>query len=250
MRRGVVIGWLLVSGAIACNAILGNHDRTLEDAGDGTIPQPPGKDGTSDTSAPETSSGGIDAEADVDGGPLVIPIGDNFTTPNGALFRKVDGGVQIYSYTDAGHAAIVPAVQPTILVNDYTLVATVRAPSNGEYGILARGENNQDFVLLGSKFGAENKAFIGWMNAPEWSPYLYDLGPVYTYQANARYKMKLRVVQNNMRAKFWNAASPEPEDFNLTGTREDGGSTTGKGVGFYIYGGFDIVLEEMHVEVP
>lgn len=249
MRRGVFIGWLLVTSGMACNAILGNHDRTLEDTEDGATPKPPGKDSATDTSVPDTSSGGIDADVDVDAGPMIIKIDPNFTTPNGAVFRKVDGGTQINGFTDAGHAAIVPAVQPAIPENDYTLVATVRAPSNTEFGILARGENNQDFVLLGSKFGAENKAFIGWMSAPEWSPYLYDTGPLYTYQANARYGMKLRVVGNEIQSKFWNMASAEPPNFNPIGAR-DGGSTTGKGVGFYIYGAFDAVLEEWHVEVP
>ena len=249
MRRGVVIGWLLVTCGMACNAILGNHDRTLEDTEDGATPKPPGKDGATDTSVPDMSSGGIDADVDVEAGPVIIKIDPNFTTPNGALFRKVDGGTQINGYTDAGHAVIVPAVQPAIPENDYTLVATVRAPSNSEFGILARGENNQDFVLLGSKFGAENKAFIGWMSAPEWSPYLYDLGPLYTYQANARYGMKLRVVGSELKSKFWNMSSPEPTDFNPIGAR-DGGSITGKGVGFYIYGAFDAVLEAMHIEIP
>jgi hypothetical protein len=102
-------------------------------------------------------------------------------------------------------------------------------------------------ALLGSKFGSENKPFLGSMAAPEWSPNLLTLGQLYSFSPNTRYKLMLRVAAAEALGKMWNVLDPEPTSFQVLGIMP---WKTGRGVGFYVYGAYDAVLETMIVTVP
>jgi len=246
-RRLTVLGsplvlLLLLSGA--CNALTGEHDRFLDDD-DGDAGRPdriqPSTDASDDTNPPdeEVPDAGEDAT-------LTITIGARWTTPNGARWQ-VDGGATTIIGFDATHPIIVPAPQPQIPSDDYTVTATVLAPGNGEFGILARIQpSDGSAVLFSSKYGADNFPWLGTFGPPEWNPTRLANGASYTFTPT-RYRLWLNVQGNVARGKLWEASKPEP---TVQVTAEIPW-TTGRGVGFYTYGtGAGAVLEKLEVTVP
>jgi hypothetical protein len=255
MRRRRRAPWaallLATLGPAACNSLLDNHDRQLGEhdslADGGPNRRDSGKDVDPGDDASEPP---IDADVPDDGAPspITIVVPNNWKSLNGATFSTSDAGVMITGYTSAGHAAIVPAPsQPSIPAEDYTVVATVRAPSNAEFGILARMQTDGSCALLGSKFGSETRPWVAYMSASDWNPFLLNLGPPYTFTPNARYKMKLRVAGDQATGKIWNATQAEPAGWQTIGTVP---WKTGRGVGYYVYGAYDAVLESLQITVP
>lgn len=58
------------------------------------------------------------------------------------------------------------------------LDGTVLAPTNGEFGILTRVQpGGSGAFLFGSKFGAENRQFLGSIVPPDWNPTLDTRAP-------------------------------------------------------------------------
>jgi hypothetical protein len=234
-----------VPAAAACNALNGGHERIL-DVPDASAPQ--GRDaGDVPIDAPVTVE---DAGADTGPGSLiVIEVSKLFTSLNGATFMTTSAGTTITAY-DAGatHPVIVPTPQPTIPSEDFTVLATVKAPTNGEFGILTRVQASGAAVVFGSKFGNVNQPFLGTFGPPDWNPTDGPRALAYSYTANARYSFKVQASSNKITAKMWNAATPEPADSAAAVLA--GPYTTGRGIGFYTYDINGAVLESMRVTVP
>lgn len=186
------------------------------------------------------------SDSGVDSG--IISVSTVFATVNGASFITTASGTTITGYSGTTyHAIIVPSPQPSIPSEDFTVIATVSAPTNGEFGILTRVQPDGSGVLYGSKFSTENKPFVGTVTPPEWSPIALGRGVSYVYQPNARYRFKLKAVGNTVSAKMWDASQAEPAAFEVTTTTS---FPNGKGVGFYTYGLNDALLEGMSITVP
>lgn len=234
---------VLLSFAGACNLLTGEPDRVLDD-GDGSerADRGPGKVEAPPDTAPIED---LDAGADADG-VLTIAIGTAWASPNGARWRVADGGTSIFGW-DASHPIIVPAPQPSIPSESYTVHATVRAPSNGEFGILARVQpTNGSAVLLSSRFGTQNYPWLGTIAPPEWNPAKLANGASYGF-TQTRYRLWLNVSGRLAQGKMWEATKPEPT-VQVTATLP---WATGRGVGFYTYfAGGNAVLEELEVTVP
>lgn len=239
---------LAAAASAACNALLDNHDRQLDER-DSFEGGGGGKDAAQDVTPPDDDAGtdvGVDAPDDGPE-PVTIPIPQQWKTPNGAQFSTTDAGTTITGYTSAGHPVIVPVTQPSLPSENYTVVATVRAPTNGEFGVIARIQTDGSCALLGSKFGTDTRSFVGNMSSADWSPNLLNLGPLYAFSANARYRLKLRVVGDQATGKLWDMAQAEPDGWQTIGTLP---WKTGGGVGYYVYNTYDAVLESMVVTVP
>lgn len=239
---------LAAAASAACNALLDNHDRQLDER-DSLEGGAGGKDGATDGATPDDDAG-ADAEVDApDDGPepVTIPVPQRWKTPNGAQFTTTDAGTTITGYTSAGHPVIVPMTPPAVPSENYTVVATVRAPTNGEFGVITRVQADGSCALLGSKFGTDTRSFVGSMSSTDWSPNLVNLGPLYTFSAGARYRLKLRVAGDQATGKMWDSAQSEPEGWQTIGTIP---WKTGRGVGYYVYNTYDAVLESMEITVP
>ncbi|MBX3224094.1 MAG: hypothetical protein KF795_26500 [Labilithrix sp.] len=243
-RRAFTAALLLGAAGVAgaCNALIGAPDRVLdeEDAG-----RPDRRNDAPDANDLEPAEGGQD---EVDAGTdaaITILVGTDWASPNGATWI-VDGGTVITAFT-ATHPVIVPRVQPAIPSEDYTATATVRAPNDGEFGLLTRVQADGSAVLIGSKFGAEFRPFMGSFSPPDWNPSDDGRGPTYTFVAGSRYKLKLRAIANQVSGKMWVATEPEPATFQLVVTSP---WSTGRGVGFYTYGAIGAVLEDLEITVP
>lgn len=246
-RTLVLVAAVATGGTVACNALLGNEERELEQPVD--LPDSSRLDRLDPDAGPDTGPG--DANVPDDGAvtpvTIVVPL-TGWKTPNGAIFTQTDGGLQITSFTNPyGHAVIVPTTQPSIPSEDYTVEAIVRAPTSAEFGILARVQADGSSALLSSKFGSESKPFLGHIASSDWSPVLLNMGAPYTYVANARYAMKLRVQAEQALAKMWNTSQAEPSGFQMIGNLP---WKTGRGCGYYIYGAYDAVLESVKITVP
>jgi hypothetical protein len=231
--------------AAACNALNGGHDRILDETDASTAL---GRDsGEADADAPVSA---VDAGTDAEPGSLiVIEVSKLFTTLNGATFTTTSAGTTITAY-DAGatHPVIVPTPQPTIPAEDFTVLATVKAPTNGEFGILTRVQSSGAAVVFGSKFGNVNQPFLGTFGPPDWNPTDGPRALAYSYTPNARYNFKVHASSNKITAKMWDAATPEPADSSAAVLA--GPYTTGRGIGFYTYDINGAVLESMRVTVP
>jgi hypothetical protein len=229
----------------ACNALTGEHDRFLDDGDAGRQPGRPPRpvDAPSDTTRPveEVDSGGREEDAG-----LTITIGTTWSSPNGAKWA-VDGGVTTITEYDANHPILVPLPQPSIPSDSYTVRATIRAPANGEFGIVARVQStNSAAVLLASRFGTENYPWIGTIAPPEWNPDRLANGASYTFKPT-RYRFWLNVSGRLAQGKMWEADQPEPP-VQVTATIP---WATGRGVGLYQYlNGGDAMFEELEVTVP
>jgi hypothetical protein len=232
--------------AVACNALNGGHDRFL-DPPDGSPSSNAKRDG-GDAAFDADDGERVEAGTDADAGPIEIPVSKQFTTLNGATFLTNADGTTITAF-DAGatHPVIVPVPQPEVPSEDYTLLATVKAPQNGEFGVLIRVQPAGNGVVFGSKFGGENRPFIGTISPPDWNPSNDARGVTYTFTANARYNFKLRAVANMISAKMWDATTPEPPQFQVLLASS---LATGRGVGFYTYDINGAILESMTVTVP
>jgi len=247
-RKALVFLAALATGAsAACNAILGNEERELEQPVE--LPDSSRVDSLTPDGSGDTGPGDANAPDDGNVGPvtIVVPL-TGWRTPNGAIFTQTDGGLQITSFTNPyGHAVIVPTTQPSIPSEDYTVEAIVRAPTSAEFGVLARVQADGSSGLLSSKFGSESKPFLGHMSASDWSPVLLNMGAPYTFVANARWALKVQVRAEQVQAKMWNTSQTEPGGFQMIGNLP---WKTGKGCGYYIYGAYDAVLESMKITVP
>lgn len=228
----------------ACNALTGAHERQLDDA-DTENPDRPRVD---------AGDGGADVEpveADVpDGSPdvILIEVPLNFSTPNGAVFTTTDAGTTITAAGGASHPVIVPMPPPGISSENYTVYATVLAPANGEFGLLTRVQSDGGAaVVFGSKFGADQRSFMGTFRTPDWNPTLDALGPPYVYTTNERFKFRLRAVGDQISGKFWDATQPEPASYQTLLTAP---WSTGKGIGFYTYTSTGAVLESLRISIP
>jgi len=248
-RRGLaVVATATALAAAACNALNGGHDRFLDTEDGSSLPaRSDGGEAGADVVMPvEASTGNGDAEA----GALTILVSTQFTTLNGATSDTTDAGTTITAFDGgAAHAVIVPLPQPSIPSEDFTILATVLAPTNGEFGILTRLQPDDHAVVFGSKFGAQNQPFLGTFGPPDWSPSDDARGIAYAYTPNARFKLKVRAAANQITAKLWDASTPEPADKDAAAVLASA-FTTGRGIGFYTYGINGAVLESMSVTVP
>ena len=234
--------------AAACNALNGGHDRFLEGDDASGLPTRGDAGGGGDAGADAVTvveAGAGDAEAGV----LQIAVSKQFITLNGATFATTDAGTTITAY-DAGatHPVIVPLPQPSIPSEDFTVLATVFAPNDGEFGILTRVQPDGRAVVFGSKYGTQYQPFLGTFGPPDWNPTDNANGLAYTYTLGARYKFKVRAVANQISAKMWDATTPEPAESGAANLA--GPYTTGRGIGFYTYAINGAVLESMSVTVP
>jgi hypothetical protein len=235
---------------LACNLIIGAHERTLDsDAGarpDSSAPpedaDPPEED-TGSTVRP--TDAGREADA-ADAAPIVVrgPWG----TPNLATFEELDGGVKITAYDPtATHPIVAPSPQPPIPSDDYTVRGTVHAPTNSEFGILARVQVNGAAMLLSSRFGGRNYPWLGKIEPPSWNPAPLGTGEDYTFVPGARYRFTMKVAGTQVLGKIWEAGSVEP-DFQVSAISP---WATGRGVGYYTYfAPADVALESLEVTVP
>lgn len=247
-RLAVVAPFAALLAVGACNTILGEHERRLDDR-DGSSAQ---LDATTADALVDTGPGNLDAGVDGDGGPqtitLVVP--HTWTTPNGAIYGPVKGGTSILEAGTNGHAVIIPAPAIDIPADDYTLTATIIAPTRFEFGILVRGQPDGKTALYGSVYGNATPAFLGTFGPPDWNPPRTSTGPDYTFTNGTRYTMKVRAVGNQVTAKLWPAAQAEPIQWHASMIVP---WTTGRGIGFYAYmtatTGLPI-LETMTVTVP
>jgi hypothetical protein len=261
-RRGVDRGqstsrrWLFVLGvfvclvfATTCNRLTGEHDRFL-DEGDAGLTSDRRTPARSDVSVLEPEAGdplgrppsGSDAATEG----VTIDVGTTWSSPNGATW-SVDGGVTSIDAVTATHAIIVPAQQPAIPSDDYTVIGTVYAPTNGEFGILARVQpSDGSAVLISSRFGPSNYPWLGTIGPPEWNPAKLAQSGAYTFKPT-RYRFWLNVHGNEARGKMWEASQPEPSVQVFTPIPW----STGRGVGFYTYNVVaGLVLEDLKVTVP
>jgi hypothetical protein len=251
-RRAFVPALAFVIGtSAACNAILGNHDRVLDDLGDA---EPGAKDGGKDVFADAATDGTIPLTdgnvSDGDGGPITItiPVPPPYTSPNSAVFGPNGGGTTIY---DAGpdannHPQIVPVTPPAIPSDDYTVSAVVHAPTNTEFGILARFQPNGSCAVLGSMYGGQNTPYVGVMPSTDYNPTTVKMGAIYVYTPNARYNLELKVVGNQAYGTIWETTTSKP----APQVQQTLPWSTGRNVGYYVYYGFDAILESMQVTVP
>ena len=246
-RRSVfVVIAALALPIAACNALTGAHDRQLDDTStDGpSRPRVDASDGGGGGDVDLIEAGVVDAAPDV----IFIEVPLTFSSPNGAGFTTTDAGTVINTAGGASHPVIVPMPPPGITAEDYTVYATVQAPANGEFGILTRFQpDGGAAVVFGSKFGGDNRPFMGWFKSPDWNPTLDALGATYLYSTNARYKFRLRAVGNQISGKFWDATQPEPMSFQVLFSSP---FTTGRGIGFYNYTPSGAVLESLRISIP
>ncbi len=216
----------------ACNALNGSHDRVLQNE---------------------------DAEAGVE-----IDVSKTFMTLNGASFTTTANGSTVIA-TGAGptaaHGVIVPVVQPAIPGNDFTVLGTILAPSNIEFGILTRMAPGGKAVIFGSKLGSTNEPFLSTFGPPDWEPVQPPpaRGAAYGYTSGERFNFKVKAKGSQLTAKMWDAAMAEPGD-SIAATLSDPALPMGRGIGFYVYSlhgaGTDAsvasppVLESLRVTVP
>lgn len=258
MRAAAWIGRAAVGAAFAsaaCNGILDNHDRMLDDSFDASTPKDSGRDGTfgddgTPPPAPPPPPPPTDANVPEDSGPppITVSVSTTYATPNGAQFTIVDGGAEITGYTGTDyHAVLVPSPQPSVPSDDYTVIATVQAGQSGEFGVLTRVQNDSSCALLGSKFGGATEPFIATMGPPSWNPNMLANGASYNFVVGGRYEMKAAVTGTTMKGKMWLATDPEP-DWQVTVPTLPW--STGRGIGWYVYLTYDAVLENLVVTVP
>jgi hypothetical protein len=262
--RFACVSLLLGASASACNAITGANERML----DPDLADPIGRDTGIDDDDKDTGGNSVldsgsqpdtfipDVVLEGDAAPLVFVIDTKgtWTSPNGATPTVVANGVKI-SAMDASannHPVIFPSVQPPIPSDNYTVRATILATSASgtyEFGILTRVQAN-GAIVLGNVYGGSPPAFLGSMSSTvsPWNPANNAQGPSYTYMVGGRYKLHVRVIGTEARAKFWLATDMEPA--NETIVFPNVPYATGKGIGFYTYFTHDTVLEEMTVTVP
>jgi hypothetical protein len=232
----------------ACNALLDNEDRVVDKGRDTG-----GRDRESDDARVDPTDALDEKPTTIDGGsdakPIVIDVPLNFVTPNGAQFQSTDAGTTITGFSGAvNHPVIVPLQQPAIPSDDYTVHATIRAATKGEFGIMTRIQPDGGAgYVLGSMFGQTAKAFIGYMGNPDWAPTLDSSGPLYTFTTNTRYFMAVQASKNIIQGKMWKEGENEP-DWQLGITNAI--YKTGKGVGFYVYYCYDAALESLRVTIP
>ncbi len=249
MRR---LAWLAIGtcACAACNAILDNHDRVLDDL-DASTPRdsgkpPPVPPGT----PPPPNPAPMDASNDDGSQVVTIPVSKTYTSPNGATFDYDGGGGHITGYTTATHPALVPSPQPSIPSDTYTVAATIQAGQSGEFGILARIQADYSCALLGSKYGTATEPFLASVSSADWNPNMLANGASYTFTTGGKYKMKLHVDGVNAQGKMWLATAPEPDWQVQTTMTMPLPWSTGRGVGYYVYNTYDTVLLDMTVTVP
>lgn len=252
----IVLGQSAVAiGLFACNAVLDNHDRVLDErdttdarkdavdsGGDGIAPPPP----------PSTEDGGSDAPVDARLEYTTVAVDPGSWQPlNGALLGAPDGGgpgLSITGFTSFTHPAIVPKTQPTIVSDDYTVEIVVRAPTLAEFGLMMRFQGDSSSVVWSSAYGGSFRGFIGKMSSTDYNPTLIAQGQTdIPYSANDRFHLRLRVVGDSAYGSFWNAKDAPPATETVLAKIP---FTTGRGVGYYVYNTIDAVLESMVVTVP
>jgi hypothetical protein len=172
------------------------------------------------------------------------------TTLNDASFTTTKaGGTEIVNF-DTSHPIIVLAPQTAIPSDDFTLYATVKAPMDGEFGILTRIQPDGHGYIFGSEFGISHRAFLGLVGPAAWNPNddaNATMSPSWTFVANHEYKFLLRASGNTLTGKMWDATGAEPSLPQVTLTAI---YSTGRGIGFYTYGAIGALLENMYVTVP
>lgn len=241
---------LVPAFSIACNAILGNEERQIDQRGERDQKSP---DAADTGSASDSGDGGTplaDVDQPDDGAPaaITIVVKNTWKSLNQAQFTLVDGGVTITGFTaPASHPMIVPDPMPTITSDNYTVEAVIRAPSNGEWGVMTRVGADGAGAILGSSYGTAQRPFTGAMGPPDFNPSLGNLGPAYTFTAGARYRMRLKVEATQTSGKVWQVGQPEPPAYQVVGAAPANGARL---VGYYVYNTFDVVLESMTITVP
>ncbi|MBX3192859.1 MAG: hypothetical protein KF819_38095 [Labilithrix sp.] len=238
---------VIAAASAACNLITGAPDRVLDerDALGPTVRRDAGADAEQEDVVVEPSG---DASTD-DGAPgvVTVPVSTAFTSPNGGTLVTNTQGTRITGFTGAfNHPVIVPMPQPSIPSDDFTLTVTVAVQEASEFGILTRGQADSSFVVLGSMFGAVTRAFLGTMSPSNWNPGLGAQGPTYTFAANGRYRLSVKVQGTQVWGKMWEATQPEP-DWQIVTIAP---WATGRSIGFYVYNTTTPIVESMVVTVP
>lgn len=266
MRSGArfaFVSLVLGASAAACNALTGANERKL-DPDLGEVPdRDTGPDDDKDTGGNGLLDAGVEVDAstpdvflDADAGPITIVVDTKgtWTSPNSATPVVLSNGVKIAAMDASAnnHPVIFPSPQPSIPSDNYTVRATVLAAGGGtyEFGILTRVQPNGSNIVLGNVYGGSPPPYLGSMSATSspWNPANAAQGPTYTYVAGVRYKLHVRVIGNEARAKLWLASGTEPTSENIVYPANP--YATGRGVGFYTYFTHDTVLEEMTITVP
>ena len=256
-KRGRAIAFVAMSTAIAaCNVLSGGHDRFLDDSDASRAVKPfpeSGADVADDEPLGNVDSGTPDGDA---AAITFIDVSRAMTSLNGAGYTTSPAGTEITTFGGtAYHAIIVPAPQPAIPSEDFTVYATMKVPNDGEWGILTRVQpGGTGAYALGSKFGTvDHLPFLGSIAPPDWNPSLDSKAGAadgWVFAANARYNFMLKVVGNFVSGKMWDASLTEPRDFQVTHLAP---WSTGRAIGYYNYiptGGNGAVLESMRVSVP
>ena len=130
------------------------------------------------------------------------------------------------------------------------MVQATAAAGTPEFGIVTRVQGNGSGIVLGNVYGANPPAYLGDMSATvsPWNPANKAQGPTYAFTTGAKWKMVVRVIGSEARAKFWNATAAEPMNDQIVYVNIP--YATGRGVAFYTYFTHDSVLQEMTITVP
>jgi hypothetical protein len=259
-RRARAVALVALSSAIwagACNAITGEHDRSLRKDVDGALVGTTNPISTGDAAQTPDAASPVDASPDVF--EVVTGRGALWKTPNGASWTSDDAGTRITAFGATGHAVIFPNPQPALPTDDYTVEATVHSvsPVAGypEFGVLARvleppllDDDAGVLSLISSSFGIGEKTWVGTMGPPQWSPSLISQSQTaHPLAGDRRFHVVLHAHGNNITGRMWDVTGADPglDEVFYVSPR-----TTGRGVGFYTYGVIDASLEDLRVTVP
>lgn len=208
------------------------------------------------TDVAEGGGAAFDASEDAssppgDAGPLVIQVPPTWRSPNGAVIAVNEEGTRISDYGAYNHPVIVPAPAIDLASDDYTLIATVRATNvPAEFGIITRFADDTGGLVWSARYGTDDPApafigtigpALGWNIAPPTATVRYN------QTAKTRWRMVLRASGITISGKLWDVSKAEPPGWMLNYAAMPTGA---RGVGFYVYGKPDIVLEDMTITVP
>jgi hypothetical protein len=227
MRRGLASVLALVGGGLpiawmgACGTI---EPVEVGDSSDGGTDRTVTVTSTLDGNAPPNDAATPDDGAVLD---ATIIVSREWKSLAGSQLSTTDAGTRITGYSGLNHPMIVPSPEPAIPSDDYTVTATVRAGSHCEFGVVGRLQpDGGGAIVSASTYGLEPFPSIGVMDSTH-NP---------TNVSGPRFE-----------GKFWRTGSPEPEAWFGPGATL---LETGRRVGFYVYGCYDAVLENMTVTVP
>lgn len=243
------------SSLAACSLLLAGDDLSSGPAttgsGDLSAPVETGEDPVGSDSATTEAGRAHDGDGD-EGAPIRIDVPLRFTSPNGATFTTTDAGTTITGFTSPNERAVIlPSPQPAIPSEDYTVEATVRAPSNAAFGILARVQPGGGAAAAFGPLPESGGKAIAFQHLRAYTSFNggyteQSIGSGYAFTANARYRLKLRVTGQQATAKIWKPPQAEPGFQTVISAPW----STGRAIGFFVGDHYDVVLESLTVTVP